>query len=133
METPKVEPAIAVDASLLKPKVKREQSEKQKAVWAKAQQTRIENAKVKRELVTKIKEDKIARQEAKLAKYLAKKPIPKIIYESDSEPEVVVIKKKKPVVYQEESSSEDEAPPPKKKAAPIVQQQEVKKPLVRFF
>ena len=38
-----------IDDSILKPKPKREQTEKQKAAWAKAQQTRLDNAKLKKE------------------------------------------------------------------------------------
>jgi hypothetical protein len=139
------------DSALLKPKPKREQSEKQKAVWAKAQQTRLDNAKAKREAAAKaldelenkkkLKEDK---QKAKIAKHLATPP--KVLYESESEeePEVIVVKKKKPkkVIYQEESSDEEiPAPLPREKKsipAQIIPQYAAPppvqiKPIVRFF
>lgn len=129
-DEPQSLPAVD-DSSLLKPKPKREQSEKQKAVWAKAQQVRLDNAKAKRDVAAKvlveyennkkIKEDK---KRAKIAKHLAVEP--KVVYESESEPEIIVVKKKKQkkqqIVYEEESS-EDETPPsppplPRERKAP---------------
>jgi len=139
------------DSALLKAKPKREQTEKQKAVWAKAQQVRLDNAKAKREVAAKaleelenkkkLKEDK---QKAKAAKHLA--TTPKILYESESEgePEIIVVKRKKEkkVIYQEESS-EDEKPAPlprEKKSVPaqIIPPQAPPlpiqiKPAIRFF
>ncbi len=147
------------DSALLKPKPKREQSEKQKAVWAKAQQTRLDNAKAKREAAAKaleelenkkkLKEDK---QKAKIAKSTNLAKTPKVLYESESEeePEVIVVKKKKPkkVIYQEESSDDEHANPtanptplPREKKlipAQIIPQYAAQtpvqiKPIVRFF
>lgn len=147
-ENPKVEPTD--DASLLKPKPKRQQSEKQKAVWAKAQQTRLDNAKLKKDALNKAKEtienakNKIVLPTEKPPTILAKKPkqTPKIIYEEESEdePQVIVVKKKKkkaPVIVQEESSSEEDVvPPPARKRiqhAEIQQASIQPKPIVRFF
>lgn len=144
------QPEIIDDIELLKkPKPKRPQSDAQKAVWAKAQQTRLNNAKLKKDALNKAKED-IESAKAKASSPmsppvdLAKpkvKSSPKIVYqeESEDEPEVIVVKKKKkkpPVIYQEESSSEEEAPPPKKVSiprysAPIAPM--APKPIVRFF
>lgn len=144
---------IIDDIELLKkPKPKRPQSDAQKAVWAKAQQTRLNNAKLKKDALNKAKED-IESAKAKATPptsmsppvALAKpkvKSSPKIVYqeESEDEPEVIVVKKKKkkpPVIYQEESSSEEEAPPPPKKvsiprySAPVAPM--APKPIVRFF
>lgn len=140
--------------SLLKPK--REQSEKQKAAWAKAQQTRLDNAAVKREAFAILKEAKDAKRELTIAKTLAKqeKNIKKIIEESESESEeeqeVIIVKKKKKkpkpqpkIIYQEASSSEEEEeppPPPHTKPRPtkkvIKEQPQIQlpiKPIVRFF
>ena len=101
---------VVDDAALLKSKPKREKSDKQKEVWAKAQQTRLENAQLKKDALAKAKEDIDNKKKKKvviepdepepvvLAKPKEKeqpKPKPKVVYESDSEPEVVVIKKKK--------------------------------------
>ena len=52
-----MEEPVAEDSALLKPKPKREQTEKQKAVWAKAQQTRLANAQLKKDALAKAKED----------------------------------------------------------------------------
>lgn len=144
-----MEEPVAEDSALLKPKQKREQSEKQKAVWAKAQQTRLANAQLKKDALAKAKEDIENKKKKKpvavpeveepdepevLAKPKAK---PKVVYESDSEPEVVVVKRKKKkqqIVYEEESS-EDEAPPPprrQKSVAPVaIPPKPV--PIIRFF
>lgn len=74
-----------------------------------------------------------------------KKPLPKkepkIIYESESEDDVVIVKKKKkkPKVVYEESSSEDEEPIPRKKPAkkaePVAAQVApvAIKPIIKFF
>jgi hypothetical protein len=74
-----------------------------------------------------------------------KKPLPKkepkIIYESESEEDVVIVKKKKkkPKVIYEESSSEDEEPIPRKKPAkkaePVAAQVApvAIKPILKFF
>jgi len=113
------------DASLLKSKPKREQSDKQKEVWKKAQETRLANAKLKKDALAKAKEDIENKKKPKpiinevlpTPSPLASKPKkePKIIYEqeSDSEPEIVVVKKKKKKIIYEEESSEDEIPVPK--------------------
>jgi hypothetical protein len=144
------------DSALLKPKPKREQTEKQKAVWAKAQQTRLDNAKAKREAAAKALEElenkkklKEEKKKAKLAKSNDLAKTPKVLYDSESEeePEVIVVKKKKPkkVIYQEESSDEETpaipAPLPREKKpvpAQIIPQYAAPppvqiKPIVRFF
>jgi len=131
------------DSELLKQKPKREQSEKQKAVWAKAQQTRLDNAQLKKDALAKVKESienkKKVEPEPEPAKvHLAIKK-PKVVYESDSEPEVVVIKKKKKkqVVYEEESSEEEAPPPPPRKqksvSTPVVAVPQKSAPIIRFF
>lgn len=139
-----MEEPVADDSALLKPKPKREQSDKQKAVWAKAQQTRLGNAQLKKDALAKAKEDIENKKKKKpvpevvepevLAKTKAK---PKVVYESDSDPEIVVIKKKKKQVVYEEESSEDEAPPPRKQksAAPpvVVAPPQKVVPIIRFF
>ena len=99
---------VVDDAALLKPKPKREKTDKQKEVWEKAQQTRLANAQLKKDALAKAKEEIENKKKKKVViepdepepesepKPLAKpKPKPKVVYESDSEPEVVVIKKKK--------------------------------------
>ena len=48
-----MEEPVADDSALLKPKPKREQTDKQKAVWAKAQQTRLANAQLKKDALAK--------------------------------------------------------------------------------
>ena len=133
------------DDSLLKPKPKREQSEKQKAVWAKAQQTRLDNAKLKKEALSKAIEDIAKKKKPKepplaIEKAAPPPPKPKIVYESESDDEVVVVKKKKKkpkVVYESEEESEEEpAPPPKPvktKAAPAPVKLPETKPAIRFF
>lgn len=152
MEEPKVKPKeVKTDdieiVSLLKPK--REQSEKQKAVWAKAQQTRLDNAAAKREAITKNKDEKQLKREIKIAKALAKqeKFKPKIVEsESEDEQEVIIVKKKKKtqpkIIYQEASSSEEEEepqpPPTKPKSTKKVIKEEPQiqlpiKPVIRFF
>lgn len=139
---PVAEPTPATDDSvLLKPKTKREKTEKQKAVWAKACETRISNAKLKKEALAKAKEEIENKKNKKSTEDLAviEKPTkskPKVVYESDSEPEVVVVKKKKKQVVYEEESSEDEAPappPPKKAKPPVVVAPAPKTPIIRFF
>ena len=144
-ETPTV-PASIDESALLKPKPKREQTEKQKAVWAKAQQTRLDNAKAKRDVAAKAREELENKRKLKEEKHLAKSAkqlkAPKVVYESESEsePEVIVVKKKKKkqqIVY-EEGSSEDEAPPPPKRSSTVrhpavVIAPPVKIPVVRFF
>ena len=145
---------VVDDAALLKQKPKREKTDKQKEVWAKAQQTRLGNAQLKKDALAKAKEDienkkykktvnKAEPDEPELepepkSKYLAKpKPKPKVVYESDSEAEVVVIKKKKKQVIYEEESSEEEAPPPKKQKSavviPPIAIPQKSGPIVRFF
>lgn len=125
MEEPKVKPKeVKTDdieiVSLLKPK--REKSEKQKAVWEKAQQTRLDNAAAKRQAITKNKDEKQLKREIKIAKALAKEikkqPISTHDEESESEEEIIIVKKKKKiipapqkkpkVIYQETSSEEEE-------------------------
>lgn len=148
-ETPTV-PASIDESALLKPKPKREQTEKQKAVWAKAQQVRLDNAKAKREVAAKAREELNNKKKLKEEKHLAKSAkqlkAPKVVYESESEdePEIIVVKRKKEkkVVYQEESS-EDEKPAPlprEKKSVPaqIIPPQAPPlpiqiKPAIRFF
>lgn len=135
-------PAPATDDSvLLKPKTKREKTEKQKAVWDKACETRINNAKLKKEALAKAKEEIENKKNKKSTEDLAviEKPTkskPKVVYESDSEPEVIVVKKKKKQVVYQEESSEDEAPPPpppKKAKPPVVVASAPKAPIIRFF
>ena len=134
------------ESAPLKPKPKREQSEKQKAVWAKAQQTRLDNAKLKKEALSKAIEDIAKKKKPKgepplaIEKAAPPPPKPKIVYESESDDEVVVVKKKKKkpkVVYESESESEEEpAPPPKPvktKAAPAPVKLPETKPAIRFF
>mgnify|MGYP003649843058 CR=1 FL=1 len=131
------------DSELLKPKPKREQSEKQKAVWAKAQQTRLDNAQLKKDALAKVKESIENKKKAEPEPEPAKVPLaikkPKVVYESDSESEVVVIKKKKkkPIVYEEESSEEEAPPPPPRKQKvtppPIVAVPQKVSPVIRFF
>lgn len=138
------------DQAILKPKTKREQSEKQKEVWARAQKTRLENAKLKKEALAKAKEEienkrykpsKKPVSEAEPSEPYAKKAPTKVVYESDSEPEVVIVKKKKKkqVVYEESSSeSEPEPPPPpkkKKSVAPVETRTPMQRvePIIRFF
>lgn len=143
MDTPTADPPAATDDSvLLKPKIKKEKTEKQKAVWAMACETRISNARLKKEALSKAKEEIDNKRNKKieddLAVYTKKmKAKPTVVYESDSEPEIIVVKKKKkkPQVVYEEESSEDEAPPQPKKAKPpvIVTSTTQKLPIVRFF
>lgn len=149
-ETPTA-PASIDESALLKPKPKREQTEKQKAVWAKAQQTRLDNAKAKRDVAAKAREELENKRKLKEEKHLAKSAkqlkAPKVVYESESEdePEIIVIKKKKQkkqqVVYQEESSEDEVAPPPlpreKKVLAPppmpVEPMPQQTRPVIRFF
>jgi hypothetical protein len=147
MDTPPATAVAAVptpatdDSVLLKPKTKREKTEKQKAVWDKACETRINNAKLKKEALAKAKEEienKKNKKSTDTDLAVIEKPTkakPKVVYESDSEPEVVVVKKKKKQIVYEEESSEDEAPPPppKKAKAPVVVAPAPKTPIVRFF
>jgi hypothetical protein len=140
MDTPPATVPATDDSVLLKPKTKREKTEKQKAVWDKACETRINNAKLKKEALAKAKEEIENKKNKKYTEDLAvidkpTKSKPKVVYESDSEPEVIVVKKKKkPVVYQEESSEDEAPPPPPKKAkVPVVVAPAPKTPIIRFF
>lgn len=133
-------PPATDDSVLLKPKTKREKTEKQQAVWDKACETRINNAKLKKEALAKAKEEIENKKNKKSTSEdlaVIEKPTkskPKVVYESDSEPEVIVVKKKKKQVVYQEESSEDEAPPPPKKAkAPVVVAPAPKTPIIRFF
>lgn len=112
-------------------KEKKPRTEAQIAAWNKAQQTRIENAKLKKE--TKVKEY----VETKIETLKKKLPPPVVVQEeesdtSDEEPEVVVVRvpkkkvvkpKPKPkkqirVELEEESFSDEEEPITKPKVAP---------------
>ena len=139
-DEPPTEQPISDDSALLKPKPKREQTEKQKAVWAKAQQTRLDNAKLKKEaLLNAISEIESKKKKPKEEPPLAiekPKPKPKVVYESGSEDEVVVVKKKKKkIVYESESESEEEAAPPPKpvKTKVVAAKLPETKPVIRFF
>ena len=50
---------VVDDAALLKPKPKREKTDKQKEVWEKAQQTRLANAQLKKDAFILSDEEKI--------------------------------------------------------------------------
>lgn len=132
------------DASLLKPKPKRAKTEAQMAVWKKAQETRLANAKLKKDALAKAKQDiedkkksKPTTDESVIAKPPLAKKEPKIIYkdESDSEPEIVVVKKKKKKIIYQEEESDDEVQPTRKvhKNIPSPMPIPIKVPVIRFF
>ena len=131
------EESISDESALLKPKPKREQTEKQKAVWAKAQQTRLDNAKLKKEALSKAIteiESKKKKPKEELPLAIEKpKPKPKVVYESDSEDEVVVVKKKKKKIVYESESEEEAAPPPPTPKKVIATKLPETKPVIRFF
>jgi hypothetical protein len=142
------EPITEQSQSLLKPK--RVKSEAQQAVWKKAQETRLANAKLKKDALAKAKEEienkKKPKPDLPITEPIPKPPLakkePKIIYENDSddEPDVVIVKKKKKkkIIY-EESSSDEELPTrghpsaPRVKQPQPIQQPIIRLPIVRFF
>jgi hypothetical protein len=92
-------------------KTKKPRTEKQIEAFQKAQQKRVENAKLKNEKIALIKSGKDTTIPEPV-KPLKPKPKP-IVEEEEEEDEIVVVKKKKKkpkVIYVEESESEDDAP-----------------------
>jgi hypothetical protein len=93
-------------------KTKKPRTEKQIEAFQKAQQKRVENAKLKNEKIALIKSGKDTAIPEPVVKTLKPKPKP-IVEEEEEEDEIVVVKKKKKkpkVIYVEESESDDDAP-----------------------